>query len=401
MNRLINRSRLVLAVSAAVSVSMSVPWTLPAQMRSDTTVAIDASATVEIISQEGSIRVRTGADRRVVVRSDGGDARTLVSGSGRALRIDATGQRPRGLLDLSVELPRGTVVLLRTLNGDISVSGTGADVEIRSTSGDIAVSEARQLRIATVAGDITARDITDGVRIATTSGDITLNHVTGDVEVAGTSSDVSLREITSRRVQVQVVSGGVQWAGAFDDGGRYEFNAHSGDVRLQVPANARALLDVQTFSGEVSTTDLPLTLLPSPGAAPRDAARERAANPSSPPAPSSSMSTSRERERDRIQRTRDSVRRAVADSMRRNSAPQTNRDSASWERNLELSISQLVESVLTGLATNLSSLSLAFSDATSSRVSRFQLGADGGPLVSVSTFSGNVVVGTMDGRGRR
>lgn len=389
MHRFVQVFSWSLGVAAGV---VAAPFTLSAQMRSDTTLSIDASATVEIVSRGGDIRVRTGADRRLSVRSDGGDAQSLVSGSGRALRIDASGQRSRDNVDLSIELPRGTVVLLRTHNGDISVSGTEADVEVRSTSGDIEVIAARQLRIATVAGDISARNISDGVRISTTSGDITLDNVTGDVEVAGTSSDVTLRDITSRRVQVQVVSGDVYWAGAFDDAGRYEFNAHSGDVQLQVPANARALLDVQTFNGEVSTTDLPLTLLPSPGTSQRDATRD--ATRESP------RQSTREQQRERDQ-LRDSLRRVLSDSMRRSDSARDRRDSASWERNLERSVAQLVESVLSGVAESLSSLSLKFSDATNSRAQRFQLGAAGGPLVSVSTFSGNIVVESSNNGSRR
>ncbi len=389
MNRSVNHSLWVFTLAAGM---IATPSQASAQLRSDTTLSIDASATVEIISRGGDIRVRTGADRRLVVRSDNGDARTLVSGSGRSLRIDASRERARGDVDLSVELPRGTVVLLRTQNGDISVGGTGADVEVRSTSGDINVTDARQLRIANVAGDISARNITDGVRISTTSGDITLDNITGDVEVAGTSSDVTLRDITSRRVQVEVVSGDVYWAGAFDDAGRYEFNAHSGDVRLQVPNNARALLDVQTFNGEVSTTDLPLTLLPSPGASPRDTTRD------------TTREQQRDRERQRVRerdQMRDSLRRVLSDSMRRSNTARDRRDTASWERNLERSVSQLVESVLSGVAEGLSSMSFSFSDAGNSRVRRFQLGAAGGPLVSVSTFSGNIVVGSTNSSSRR
>ncbi len=389
MNRSVNYSSWVFALAASVAAA---PLSVSAQIRSDTTLSMHASATVEIVSRGGDIRVRTGADGILAVRSDGGDAQSLVSGSGRAFRIDATGARSRGDVDLSVELPRGTVVLLRTQNAGISVSGTGADVEVRGTSGDISVTDARQLRISTVAGDITARDISDGVRISTTSGDITLDNVTGDVEVAGTSSDVTLRDISSRRVQVEVVSGDVTWAGAFDDAGRYEFNAHSGDVRLQVPENTRALLDVQTFNGEVRTTDLPLTMLPSSGAARGDSSREITRDVP--------RNQQRERERERAQ-LGDSIRRAVTDSMRRSSGSRGTPDSASWERNLERSISQLVESVLGGLADNLSSLSLAFSDLSSSRARRFQLGAAGGPLVSVSTFSGDIVVGTTDRNVRR
>ncbi len=45
-----------------------------------------------------------------------------------------------------------------------------------------------------------------------------------------------------------------------DPKGRYEFNSHSGDIRIAVPGGG-ATLDVQTFSGDVDS-DFPMTLQP-------------------------------------------------------------------------------------------------------------------------------------------
>ena len=364
-------SRLFAAVLALLGAGLLQP--LDAQSRRDTTFSIDASATVEVVSRSGDITIRSGQAGRVRVLQDSDD-RVLVSGSGRALRIESGSTRNRSSDDMEIEVPRGTIMLVRTQNGDISVQGTGADVEVRSTSGDIQVEDAARVRIETVTGDMQLTNITDGVRIGASSGDVTLADVTGDVEIGSTSSDVSMRDVSSRRVQVKVVSGDVRFAGSFSDAGRYEFSTHSGDVRLALPANTRALLDAQTFNGDITTTNLPLTLLPDPNAADREAARER--------------------DRERLRTVRDSVRRVVEDSMRDNRNARTRRDSMNWERNLERSVSQLVESVIGGLAAEMSSLASAFEGMSNRRVRRFQIGTAGGPLVSVSTFSGNVIVGS-------
>ncbi len=350
---------------------------LHAQARNDTTFSIDASATVEVVSRSGDITIRTGRSGRVRVLQDSDD-RVLMSGSGRAIRIESGSTRNRSSDDMQIEVPRGTIMLVRTQNGDISVRGTGADVEVRSQSGDVFIDDAARVRIETVAGDMQLSNISDGVRIGASSGDVTLSGVNGDVEIGSTSSDVVMRDVSSRRVQVKVVSGDVRFNGSFSDAGRYEFSTHSGNVRLELPANTRALLDAQTFNGDITTTNLPLTLLPDLNAADREVARER--------------------DRERLRTVRDSVRRVVEDSMRDSRDARTRRDSMNWERNIERSVTQLVESVLGGLAGEMSALAARFEGMGNRRVRRFQIGSSGGPLVSVSTFSGNVIVSSDNDR---
>ncbi len=370
--------RLLAAALALLGAGIWQP--LHSQSRNDTTFSIDAPATVEVVSRSGDIDIRTGPSGRVRVLQDGDD-HVLVSGSGRAVRIESGSARNRSRDDLRIEVPRGTILLIRTQSGDISVRGTGADVEVRSTSGDIVIEDAARLRIETVAGDMQISKISDGVRIGASSGDVTLSSVNGDVEIGSTSSDVVMRGVSSRRVQVKVVSGDVRFNGSLSDAGRYEFTTHSGSVRLELPANTRALLDAQTFNGDITTTNLPLTLLPDPGASDREEARER--------------------DRDRLRMVRDSVRRVVEDSMRDTRSARSGRDSMAWERNIERSVTQLVESVLGGLAMEMSSLAARFEGMGGNRrVRRFQIGDAGGPLVSVSTFSGSVIVSSDSGARR-
>ncbi len=368
--------RTVFAAGTVVAASVMAA-SAHAQARLDTSLTIDASATVEVVVWSSDVAINTVAERRLRVRNSG-DSRVEVTGGGRSLRIDASQSRTRSDGTLTVDVPRGTTLLVRSQSGDVSVRGTGADVEVRTTSGDITVSDAARVRIDAVAGDISARNITDGVRVNSTSGDIRLDDVSGDVEISGTSSTVMMSAVSSRRVQVKVVSGDVRWNGRFADGGRYEFNAHSGDIRLIVPRATLALLDVRTFNGDITTTDLPLTLIPDPTAAERD--------------------RNAERDRDRLRAVRDSVERTLSDSMRRSRAPRTSRDSASFERNIERSVEQLVESVMRSVSVQLEALSLRFDGMSNSgRAQRFQLGGEGGPLVSVSTFSGDIIVGSTDG----
>jgi len=50
--------------------------------------------------------------------------------------------------------------------------------------------------------------------------------------------------------------------GGIDPSGRYEFSAHSGDIRLGIPGNTSAQLSVSTWSGALDSPDFPITLRP-------------------------------------------------------------------------------------------------------------------------------------------
>jgi hypothetical protein len=370
----------LLIASGVLALSTTKATAVGAQARTDTTLAIDGNATVEVVGWADDVTVSTGTDRTLRVRGDG-DARVDVRGTRRAVLLDASG--PRGGGRLALVVPRGTTLLVRTQSGNVTVRGTGADVEVRSTSGDVLVEDAARLRVETMAGDISARDVRDGVRISATSGDVQLAAIDGDVEVTGTSTTVSLRDVSSRRVAVKVVSGDVRWAGPFSANGRYDFSAHSGDVRFTLPRTTRATLDVRTFNGDVSSRDVALTLVPDPVEAERTRARDQ----------------EREQQRQRVRALRDSVERVLADSLRRDARSRDRR--GTWERDFERSVERMVESVMRGLAVGMESLAAQLEAGTAGlaergRGRRFTLGGDGGPLVSVSTFSGNVTFSSVE-----
>jgi hypothetical protein len=373
----------VLGMAALGVLPIIRPAPLHAQSSRDTSFAVSSAASVEVVGWSGEIIVRGISGRTARLRSLG-DGRLEVSGNSRSMRVDGERSRNRSETRIELDIPTGTRVIVRSQSGDVRVEGTNADVEVRSTSGDITVRQAARVRIDNVAGDIVASDITDGLRIGSTSGDMRIANVVGDIEVGGTSAEVSVQDARSRRVQIKVVSGDVVFSGVLEDGGRYDFSSHSGDVRLSVPRDTRAALDIQTFNGEITTRDLPLVLMPEPGAAAREDAKVR--------------------DRKQLQSTRDSLRAAMRDSMRdletRSNELRTRRDSLSFERNLERSVERLVESLMRTIGDQLESVSMQFESKGSGRSRRFQLGDSGGPLVTISTFSGDIVLGT-DATSRR
>jgi DUF4097 and DUF4098 domain-containing protein YvlB len=174
-------------------------------------------------------------------------------------------QRVRGRLgdsEFDVTVPAGTRVIARSHSGDIEIRGTRGVVEAESNSGDVVVSEAAErVVLETISGDVDGSALTGEVRAESVSGSVELREVTGAVRIETTNGDVVLERTTSRSVVIETVNGEVEFDGALDAQGRYEFRTHAGDVRLHLPDVPNARFDVQTWSGDFES-EFTVTLQP-------------------------------------------------------------------------------------------------------------------------------------------
>lgn len=234
-----------------------------APSRVDTTFAFNRNGVVDLTQTSGDIIV-TASDRgeaRVRAYAERGRVRWDVSSS--RISVDVEPVRGRvGDARIEVSVPVGVRVVARSRSGDVSVRGTRGAVDARSHSGDVIVTDATErVVLESVSGDVRASQLAGEVRAESVSGTIEAREVTGNIHAETTSGDVSLTGVTSSSVYVETVAGEIEYEGNIDASGRYEFRAHSGDVRLEIPENSSAQFSVQTYSGALDTA-FPLTLMP-------------------------------------------------------------------------------------------------------------------------------------------
>jgi DUF4097 and DUF4098 domain-containing protein YvlB len=234
-----------------------------AQSRVDTTFAFDKSGVVDLRQVSGDVVVNAWdrGEARVRAYAERGRIRTGFSSSRLSLDIESVRGRI-GDSKFEVWVPAGVRVIARSTSGDVTVKGTKGPVDAHSTSGDVVVSDATdRIVIESVSGDVRASQLSGDVRSESVSGTIEIRDATGEVRAETTSGDVSLLGVTSRNVFATTVSGEVEYDGAIDGNGRYEFHSHSGDIRLGIPEGANVQISVETFSGSLDS-EFPITLQP-------------------------------------------------------------------------------------------------------------------------------------------
>ena len=213
------------------------------------------------VSCPGGAVIVTGADKneiRVRARTDNGAIRFTSNGS-RATLEPASG---RGCSDGHFEMtvPVGTKVVATTWSGSVTVRGVHGDVEAHSQSGDVQIRDAGgRLDVESLSGDVVITGVKGETNVNTVSGGVELTGARCDLAIESVSGDIELRDIVAKQIRTHTTSGDVSFAGQILDGGRYEFNTHSGEIVLELPNDIGAELSVSTFSGGIES-DFPITL---------------------------------------------------------------------------------------------------------------------------------------------
>jgi DUF4097 and DUF4098 domain-containing protein YvlB len=215
----------------------------------------DVRIDIEIIS--GDIEIEGWQRNEVRVRTQGGGQDSLgVEASPDWISIRAPG--PRGWLggvgevDLRIELPVGSRVRAKSINGSIEVRDVRGSITAHATNGDIDVEGApREANLETLSSNIELRGPAGRVAARAVSGSIQLEGVSEEVEATTMSGSIQVEAGTLQRVDLRTLSGSIELDAALARDARAHLETHSGSVQLTLPQATSAHFDVQSFSGGI------------------------------------------------------------------------------------------------------------------------------------------------------
>jgi hypothetical protein len=234
----------------------------------------EPAAVVSICVNEGDVIVRGWDRKEVRARAEGrGTLRLLTPNVRPAPRVEVlVSEETDAELNAghcgsneTVELtvPRGATVEVESRTGHVEVSDV-AEARVKVLSGDVEVRRvSRAVQVSCLSGDVSVSDSTGPVRVNTVSGDVEARNLRtasagDDFEVKSTSGDVTIEGVGHGNVTGAAVSGSVLYTGSLARGGSYDFRTISGDVTLELPANASFNLHAKVVvSGEI-VTDFPV-----------------------------------------------------------------------------------------------------------------------------------------------
>ncbi|HEY3617095.1 MAG TPA: DUF4097 family beta strand repeat-containing protein [Candidatus Sulfotelmatobacter sp.] len=242
--RVLSRDRTIQLVAIGVMLA----GTLFAEARKEYRFNVGVKAAVSVSNPYGSISVKPSTGNVVVVNALLYSDKVEVDHNLVGNRVEvqshllAGADAQSGRVDYEIFVPADATITLHSstgplraerLNGDVTLEGAGATVEIRDITG-------AHVRVKTLNGPVTLTNVQDGhVEVDSLSGEVTLNGVTGPL------------------VQVISTSGSINYIGDFGDRGEYRLTSHSGNIEATVPDSTSADVSARSVRGEVRD-DIPL-----------------------------------------------------------------------------------------------------------------------------------------------
>jgi DUF4097 and DUF4098 domain-containing protein YvlB len=240
--------------------ALVVPWSLVHAGRAiQERRAADPQGEVEIVNVSGTVEIHGWDRSEVEVGGTAGDnvVRVDVTSAGNRTSIHVVSRSaPAWGSDaeahLIVHVPAKSAVMATLVSADFKVTGVLGDLKVQSVSGSLTGDVGGNVRATTVSGNVrlTAR-AAKVIEVKTISGDIQLTGGGGEVDITTVSGSATIELADVTRARFKSVSGDMTAELALAPEGQLESESVSGDVSVKFAAEPAAEFDVQSFSGDI------------------------------------------------------------------------------------------------------------------------------------------------------
>ncbi|MFL5617356.1 MAG: DUF4097 family beta strand repeat-containing protein [Gemmatimonadaceae bacterium] len=245
----------VFAVLAALS-ALAAP--LHAQRKVHTAYAATPDVSVRLFASVGIVQV-VGWEKDSVVVSG-------VVASGSQVSLGTPGIGPtRGLKlfvespteqagregSLTMHVPRGARVWLKTGSADVTVSDVTGGLDVNVVGGSITVhGSPRELRAESMDGAVAIDGTPPWMRVKTATGNITLRGGE-DIGASTISGTIDARGGQTERAKLESTTGDIRFALGLARGASVEMETHSGLIDMQLSRKTYPAIEAATVTGAI------------------------------------------------------------------------------------------------------------------------------------------------------
>lgn len=175
----------------------------------------------------------------------------------------------KGQVRVLVTMPRDSNFRVESQSADIEAKGRFGAGLVQTGSGDVEIDLVAQADVKTGSGEVEIDTVLGQLKVKTGSGDISVDSVAGDCDVLAGSGDLVVGS-SGGKLKAKTGSGDVTiksagskvdlMAGSGDivlqriDHGELVARTGSGDVRIGIANGTAAYLDIQTVTGDVTSS---------------------------------------------------------------------------------------------------------------------------------------------------
>lgn len=220
--------------------------------RKEARLEIAPGGTVNITSNGGSVSLKSGNGRQVLVayslHSNKVEVDQESTTDKKRIEIrthvlpDQNPTTDEAKVDYEITVPAGVSITISTATAPITADGVSGDITLSSDTGQITASNIARSHL----------------HVRSVAGPVNLNSITlGHVDVTSSGGAVQLVNVTGPKVNVGTGSGNITYQGDCSGGGDYLMTTHSGNIDMTLPETASVDLTAHSVSGSVQN-DFPL-----------------------------------------------------------------------------------------------------------------------------------------------
>ena len=174
-----------------------------------------------------------------------------VASRGLKLFVESPTEEAGRVGTLTMHVPRGARVWLKTGSSDVTVSDVTGGLDVNVVGGSITVrGSPRELRAESMDGAVTVDGTPGWMRLKTATGNITLRGGE-DVGASTISGTIDARGGQAERVKLESTTGDIRFALGLARGAVVEMETHSGAMDVQLSRKASMDIDAATITGEI------------------------------------------------------------------------------------------------------------------------------------------------------
>jgi Putative adhesin len=215
---------------------------------------VTPNAAVKVYASSGTLSIEAWGEDSVAISGTLAEGESLFGGgSPSGLKLGAEGTTRSGASRLTVHVPAGIQLVVRSGAASVDVRGVTGTADIGSAAGDVKISgELRMIAVESISGDVHVAGSAPTARIRNTNGEIRLAGRYREAVLTNVNGTVHVTGLPIGSARIETVGGDVHVEGRIDASGSLDIETFGGAVSLEFPARQRAALNVRTSSGDIS-----------------------------------------------------------------------------------------------------------------------------------------------------
>jgi hypothetical protein len=195
--------------------------------------------------------ISVGKSPKIIADSISGDvsvvgwegSEILVKADDEEIRLEQNGDEIRFSCDddISLRVPKASVLNFISIAGDAAIRGVSGDIQITEINGDLSMREVGSVSIDSIQADLSLRGASGNLYVKSAKSDISIRDVDGNINIDSVADDLALRGAHGN-IKVNVGEDVVIY---LEPGPDAECSVVAGDdILLVLPATANATLDL-------------------------------------------------------------------------------------------------------------------------------------------------------------